>query len=88
MDAHKRVYVVCRCTADTEVSLTVQDEGSGFEVGSVPDPTTADDRLLTHGRRIYLMKTLMDEVRFEQCGAAVCMHKKSRADPGVNTKSR
>ena len=32
--------------------------------------------LVKHGRGIYLMKTLMDEVRFEQSGALAYMRKK------------
>ncbi|HEY0724965.1 MAG TPA: ATP-binding protein [Pyrinomonadaceae bacterium] len=31
----------------------------------------------SHGRGIFLMKALMDEVRFEQSGAVVHMRKKS-----------
>lgn len=87
MDAHKRVYVACRCTADGEVSITVQDEGSGFESGTVPDPTDPENRLLTHGRGIYLMRMSMDEVCFEQGGAVVYMRKKPNARPGSNMKS-
>jgi serine/threonine-protein kinase RsbW len=88
LDVHKRVYVACRCTAEGEVSLTVQDEGSGFESGNVPDPTDPDNRLLTYGRGIYLMRTLMDEVRFEQGGAVVYMRKSPNADSTANRKSQ
>jgi serine/threonine-protein kinase RsbW len=76
--SHKRVYVECRCYMDGEVSITVRDEGQGFESSTVPDPTTRENRLFTHGRGIYLMKSLMDEVSFEQNGAIVRMRKKSR----------
>jgi serine/threonine-protein kinase RsbW len=87
-DAHKCVYVACRCTTDGEVSITVQDEGSGFENGTVPDPTGPGNRLLTYGRGIYLMRTMMDEVRFEQGRAFVFMRKKPNADPGTNMTSQ
>ena len=80
-DAHKHVYVACRCTPDGEVSITVRDEGSGFESGIVPDPTAPDNRLLSSGRGIYLMRMLMDEVRFEQDGALVFMRKNPNPDP-------
>jgi anti-sigma regulatory factor (Ser/Thr protein kinase) len=33
-DPHKPVYVTCRCTAEGEVSITVQDEGQGFDTGT------------------------------------------------------
>jgi serine/threonine-protein kinase RsbW len=73
----KRVYVDCRCYLDGEVSVTVRDEGQGFDTTTVPDPTTSDNRLLPHGRGIYLMKALMDEVSFEDRGAVVHMRKES-----------
>ena len=82
-DPRKLVCVACRCTTDGEVSLTVQDEGQGFDTAAVLDPTTAENRLLPHGRGIYLMKTLMDEVWFKQGGAVVYMHKASNARPGA-----
>ena len=78
-DPHKRVHVTCRCTTDGEVSMTVQDEGQGFDSNAVPDPTTPENRLVKHGRGIYLMKTLMDEVCFERGGAVVSMRKKPNA---------
>jgi serine/threonine-protein kinase RsbW len=80
-DSRRCVYVACRCTADGEVSIRVEDEGPGFDAGSVADPTTPENRLLRQGRGIYLMKTLMDEVRFEQHGAVVYLRKASNAGP-------
>src|SRR5467141_4955167 len=71
----KRVYVTCRCYMDGEVSITVRDEGPGFDSSSVGDPTLLENRLFTHGRGIYLMKTLMDEVSFEEGGSVVRMRK-------------
>ena len=56
--SHKRVYVTCRCTAEGEVSITVQDEGQGFDTGTLPDPTAPENRLRTSGRGIYLMKNV------------------------------
>jgi len=40
------------------------------------NPTTSENRLLTRGRGIYLMKTLMDEASFEKSGILVRMPKK------------
>jgi serine/threonine-protein kinase RsbW len=85
-DSRKCVYVECRCTTDGEVSITVRDEGLGFDAGSVADPTTLKNRVLTQGRGIYLMKTLMDEVRFEEHGTVVFMRKASEERPQVGRK--
>jgi serine/threonine-protein kinase RsbW len=75
-DPHKRVFISCRCTTNGEVSIKIQDEGQGFESGAVPDPTTVENRLRTSGRGIYLMRTFMDDVHFEERATVVCMHKK------------
>ena len=47
------------------------DQGRGFDSSEVLDPTFLENLLFTHGRGIYLMKTLMDEVSFEEGGAVV-----------------
>jgi serine/threonine-protein kinase RsbW len=85
-DPRKRVYVNCRCTTDGEVSITVEDEGNGFEHNSVPDPTSPSNRLRTHGRGIYLIRMLMDEVHFEQSGSVIHMRKRANAGSGTTGK--
>ncbi len=82
----KPIYVTCRCYLDGEVAITVRDEGRGFDSSAVPDPTFKENLLLTHGRGIYLMKTLMDEVLFEEGGAVVMMRKKSNASSAQQRK--
>ena len=80
-DVHKHIYVKCRCTTGGEVLITVEDEGQGFKSDAVPDPTSPDNCLRTHGRGIYLIRTLMDEVGFEQGGSVVRMRKRGNAVP-------
>lgn len=46
---HRRVYVTCRCSTEGEVSITVRDEGRGFDNRAVPDPTTPGNVEFTHG---------------------------------------
>jgi serine/threonine-protein kinase RsbW len=86
-DPRKRVFVTCRCATNGEVSITVRDEGQGFESDTVPDPTAQENQLRTTGRGIYLMKTLMDEVRFEQHGAVVHMRKNANAASAAERKA-
>jgi serine/threonine-protein kinase RsbW len=76
-DPDKHVYVVCRCTPDGEVSIVVSDEGEGFNCTELPNPTAAEHLQSTHGRGIYLMTSLMDEVHFERGGSVVHMRKRS-----------
>jgi len=70
----KHVHVRCRCEP-TEISIAVQDEGSGFDVDRISDPTAPENTRSAHGRGIYLMKALMDEVRFQEGGVVVHMRK-------------
>ena len=79
-DPNKRVYVNCRCTPDGEVSIRIEDEGNGFEHGAVADPTSHGNRLRTHGRGVYLIRTLMDEVDFEEGGSVLHMRKRANAE--------
>lgn len=73
-DPGKQVYVGCRGGAD-EISIVIRDEGQGFDIGQVPDPTAPENIESSHGRGIYLMKAVMDEVRFERRGTVVYMRK-------------
>ncbi|HVN18989.1 MAG TPA: ATP-binding protein [Dongiaceae bacterium] len=80
-DPQKRVYVTIFCAADGEVAMTIRDEGPGFDSSSVPDPTVPEHRMSAHGRGIYLMRALMDEVSFEEGGNVVFMRKRASLDP-------
>ena len=80
-DPHKHVYVTIFCGADGEVSMVIRDEGAGFDIGAVPDPTAPEHRMSTHGRGIYLMRALMDEVSFEEGGTVVYMRKSPSSHP-------
>jgi serine/threonine-protein kinase RsbW len=73
----KHVHVRCRCEP-SEISLAIKDEGPGFDVHRISDPTAPENTGSAHGRGIYLMKALMDEVRFEEGGVVVHMRKSAR----------
>jgi serine/threonine-protein kinase RsbW len=80
-DKRVHVHVTCRCSIDGEVLLTVRDDGEGFDPDALPDPTDQTNLLRTHGRGIWLMRALMDEVTFEDNGTVVCMRKILRRVP-------
>ncbi len=70
----KYVHVRCCCKPD-EVSIAVKDQGRGFDINRMADPTAPENTGSVHGREIYLMKAPMDEVRFEEGGVVVHMRK-------------
>ena len=84
-DRRKYVHITCRCDSN-EVSIAVKDEGEGFDVNSVPDPTAPENIGSVHGRGILVMKALMDEVRFEEGGVVVHMRKSAGETPNLPAK--
>lgn len=71
-DAGKEVLLdidVC----DHRVDIRVEDEGNGFNPESVPDPRTQENIHRDHGRGLYLIQSLADEVCIEQGGRRVCV---------------
>src|SRR3984957_5343653 len=70
----KHAHVRCRGELN-EISIPGKDEGRGFDLNKIADPTAPENNGSIHGRGIYLMKALMDEVRFEDGGVAVHMRK-------------
>jgi serine/threonine-protein kinase RsbW len=74
-DPYKWVHITLRCSINGEVTIAIRDEGAGFDIGSVPDPTTPEHLLSRHGRGIFLMRALMDEVSFASGGTVVHMRK-------------
>ncbi|HEY6572378.1 MAG TPA: ATP-binding protein [Candidatus Eisenbacteria bacterium] len=51
--------------AAEEIVVTVDDFGRGFDPGKVDDPTDSSTLLNPHGRGLYLMRELMDDVSFD-----------------------
>jgi serine/threonine-protein kinase RsbW len=58
------------------VLIVVSDPGPGFNAKGLPDPTEGEHLYENHGRGIYLINHLMDEVRFKRGGAEI--HMRSR----------
>ena len=75
MDPNKLVEIRCRCERGKGVWLIVRDQGRGFDPSTVPNPLTPQGLVAEHGRGIYLIKLLMDEVSFKRGGSEVHMRK-------------
>ena len=76
-DAARPVRVTAELSPET-VEIVVTDEGEGFVRGDVHDPLRADRRGRAGGRGIFLMESLMDEVRYEDGGRTVVLRKRVR----------
>jgi serine/threonine-protein kinase RsbW len=87
MDRQKLVHVLCRCEPGQGISVVVKDQGQGFDPNAVPDPTAAEKIGADHGRGIWVMKSVMDEVFFERGGTEVRMRKRPPRQPGTECES-
>jgi len=74
-DANKKVECCVACTENSDVMIIVRDPGAGFDPQTVPNPLATENLNSTHGRGIYLINQLMDEVSFERNGAEIRMRK-------------
>jgi serine/threonine-protein kinase RsbW len=74
-DPRKKVRICCACQAGRGIIIVVRDEGKGFDPARVPSPLMGKNIYSEHGRGIYLINLLMDEVRFERGGTEIHMRK-------------
>ncbi len=54
-----------------EFCFTVRDQGRGFDFEHLPDPTAPENIEKENGRGIFLMRSLADEVEFDDKGCTV-----------------
>jgi serine/threonine-protein kinase RsbW len=71
-DPSKRVRLDVVLT-ESAIIARVTDQGNGFDPRRVPDPTTPENLTRSCGRGIFLMRELLDEVRFNECGNSVTL---------------
>jgi anti-sigma regulatory factor (Ser/Thr protein kinase) len=55
------------------VEMEVTDEGGGFDPRLIPDPTLPANRSRPYGRGLFVIRGLVDEVRFSPKGNSICM---------------
>ena len=65
-------YVDVNFKADgKEMRFKIKDEGPGFDFNNIPDPTAPENIEKPHGRGVFLMKNLADEVEFQSEGRII-----------------
>ena len=71
-DPSKRVLVEI-AFLDECIQARVTDQGDGFDPASVPDPTTPENLTKPCGRGLFLMRKLLDEVKYNAQGNQVTL---------------
>lgn len=53
-------------SAPGRVTVTIDDEGDGFDPDVIPDPTQDEHLLIQSGRGVFLLRSLAEEVLFQR----------------------
>jgi serine/threonine-protein kinase RsbW len=75
-DRSKIVECDVLCDPAKGIIIVVRDPGTGFALDQVPDPLRGENIFSSHGRGIYLINRLMDEVQFLKNGSEIRMVKR------------
>ncbi len=65
LDEKKTVHIKCLVNAHN-ITITVKDHGPGFEAKKLPNPIEEKNLLKESGRGVFLIRSLMDDVKFKK----------------------
>jgi serine/threonine-protein kinase RsbW len=75
-DPSKIVECDVACDENRSLLIVVRDPGDGFDPAAIPSPVQAENIYSGHGRGVYLITQLMDEVKFLKNGTEIHMIKR------------
>ncbi|MFZ1142850.1 MAG: ATP-binding protein [Candidatus Sulfotelmatobacter sp.] len=75
-DPSKIVECVVACDEQRGILIIVRDPGLGFDPQTIPTCTVGENLYSNHGRGIFLINQLMDEVKFHKNGTEIHMVKR------------
>jgi len=75
-DTKKLVRITAEVSG-AEARFTIEDEGEGFDVNSIPDPLDPENLFKTSGRGVLFIYNIMDEVKYNERGNRLTMVKRS-----------
>jgi len=63
LDKNKKVKITVHVDEKSMI-VTIKDEGKGFNIKAVPDPTRPENILKDSGRGIHIMRSFLDDLRY------------------------
>ena len=75
-DPTKVVECLVMCDEQRGLLIIVRDPGEGFDPQAIPSCTMGENLYSNHGRGIFLINQLMDEVQFHKNGTEIRMVKR------------
>ncbi|MFC1675601.1 ATP-binding protein [Planctomycetota bacterium] len=86
MDPRKQVKIEYSVT-DEKIDVCISDQGQGFAPERIADPRYGQNLYKTGGRGLFLIRSYMDTVKFNERGNCVRMVKFRQKPPGPSTKN-
>ena len=71
-DRSKWVEVQAQCCGE-QIRIEVTDQGPGFDPATIEAPLLPEDLDRPNGRGLFLIRHLVDDVRFNAQGNSICM---------------
>lgn len=62
-DPNKKVKITIKIN-ESSITIIIKDEGKGFDLISVPDPTKPENILKDNGRGIHIMRSFLDDLYY------------------------
>jgi serine/threonine-protein kinase RsbW len=75
-DPSKVIECDVACDEQRGMLIVVRDPGPGFDPAEIVNPCHGENIYSNHGRGIYLINQLMDDVQFHKNGTEIHMRKK------------
>jgi serine/threonine-protein kinase RsbW len=75
-DPSKIIECDVACNDKQGILIIVRDPGTGFDPTKIANPCHGENIYASHGRGIYLINQLMDEVQFHKNGTEIHMLKR------------
>jgi serine/threonine-protein kinase RsbW len=72
-DPSKEIECCVACDELRGLLVIIRDPGQGFDPASIPSPVVGQNLFSSHGRGIFMINQLMDEVRYEKGGTEIHM---------------
>lgn len=72
-DSKKKVECCVACDESRGMLIVIRDPGPGFDPKDIPSPIHGQNIFSTHGRGIFLINQLVDDVHYEKGGTEIHM---------------
>ncbi len=72
---HTKKVTMGHIVKESDVTIGIMDEGEGFDINDIPDPTLPENLIKDRGRGLYIVSHYVDEMIFNDKGNRVMIRK-------------